>query len=370
MQNKKISEENVGILIPTYNESKNLENIIKKISAVSKKFNILIIDDNSQDGTIHLLNKLKKKYNLRYYIRKNERGYGSAIKFGFEKLIVDKKIKTIITMDGDLSHDPRDIFTLLQKINLGNDIVIGSRYVKGGETKNWSILRKITSKLTNILTRNLLNTGINDNTSGFRAYRVEVIKKIIGNLESKGYFILEEILFKIKKEISNFDYKIFEIPISFKNREHGKSKAKMIKEAIGLLKLILKLRKKEIMIFLKYCIVGFFGIFVNELSLFLFTEKLGIYYLFSGMMAIELSILFNFIFDDLWTFKDRKHKNKKYFDRMYRFNIARIFTAGINFLFLFGLTTLGINYLISNLIGIIISTLLGFKLSTKWVWKK
>ncbi len=359
--------QKIAILIPIYNESKNIEILVSSLGKIfkkiSKKYTIIFIDDNSQDGTLEILKNLSKKYPLLYFIRKNERGYGSALKFGFEKA---KKFDIIITMDGDLSHDVNDIPNLLDFINKGNDIVIGSRYIHGGKIKNWPIIRRITSKLTNTFTKIMLNTQINDNTSGYRVYKSSFIKNILNKLNSNGYSIGEEILFLAKKNQS----KISEIPVTFQDRTRGKSKANMIKEAVGLFKMILRLRKKEIKTFMKYCLVGFFGIFVNEGVLYTLTEQGGLYYLLSGIISIELSIIFNFIFNDLWTFKNRRDGNGSYINRMFKFNITRIFTALINFLFLFGLTTTGINYLVSNFIGIIIAMFLGFKLSTKWVWKK
>jgi dolichol-phosphate mannosyltransferase len=109
------------------------------------------------------------------------------------------------------------------------------------------------------------------------------------------------------------------------------------------------------------------GIFVNEGLLFLLTEKVGTYFLLSGIISIEMSIISNFIFNDLWTFQDRR--SGYYFLRMLRFNIALVFTVMLNLLLLASLTFMGLNYLIANLIGIAVATLWGFNLSLKWVWK-
>jgi len=224
------------IVIPTYNEAENIEVLIKKIMALNiKNLQIIIIDDDSQDGTSKILKKLSKQYLVSYFIRENKRGYGSALKLGLEKA---KNFDIIITMDADLSHNPKEIPRMIDKINGGYDLVIGSRYVESGRTINWPILRKLTSRATNLLVRTILLTGIKDNTSGYRTYSKKIIGKILSDINSEGYSILEEILFLAKKEKS----KIAEIPIEFSNRKEGKSKANMLKELFSLIKMIFKLK--------------------------------------------------------------------------------------------------------------------------------
>lgn len=352
----------ITIILPILNEAQNLEPIIKKINSVSPKYRIVFIDDNSQDGTLEILKRLSKRYNVGFFIRKNKRGYGSALKFGFEKIKAEDS-DIIITMDADLSHDPKEIPALVKEINRGNDIVIGSRYIEGGKIEDWPFSRKVTSKLTNRVVRFVLATKIKDNTSGFRAYSGRIINRIKDKINSRGYSALEEILFLAIRE----NAKISERPIIFSNRKKGQSKARMIKEMIGLLNITLKLRKRDIKRFINYCIVGASGIAVNEGLLWLLTEKLGRHFLVSGAISIELSILSNFVLNDLWAFKDRRKGN--YFWRMLKFNFFRILTGIVNWGILWGLTALGMNYLWSNLIGIAIATVMGYALSLRWVWK-
>ena len=352
----------IYIIIPTLNEAENLEPLVKKINSVSPSYRIIFIDDNSKDGTQEILKKLSKKYNVSFFIRKKKKGYGSALKLGFKKLNA-KATDIIITMDADLSHNPKDIPFMVKKILQGYDVVIGSRYIKGGKIKRWPTSRKIISKLANLFIKLALGTGVKDNTSGFRAYSGNFINKIKGQIRSEGYSILEEILFLAIKE----NAKICEHPITFFDRKKGKSKARIIKEATNLLNMTLRLRKEEIKKFFKFCVVGVSGIIVNEGLLWLLTEFADLFYLISSIIAIETSILTNFVLNDLWTFKDKKKGN--YFLRMLKFNAARIFTGFINWIVLFILTNLGIHYLISNLIGIAVATLIGYIISLKWVWK-
>jgi len=349
------------VVIPTYNEAGNIEILINRIIALNiKDLQIIIIDDNSQDGTAEILKRMSKKYHLSYFIRKDKKGYGSALKFGLEKA---KNFDIIITMDADLSHNPKEIPRMIDKIEKGYALVIGSRYAAGGKTINWPILRKFTSRATNFFVKTMLLTGVKDNTSGYRAYSGRIIRKILKSVNSEGYSILEEILFLVKKE----KYKITEIPITFDNRKIGKSKAKMIKEMAGLLQTMLRLKKRSVRRFLEYCIVGVSGILVNEGLLWLLTEGAGWHFIVSGAIAIELSILSNFVFNDLWAFNDRRNGN--YFFRMLKFNFSRILTGILNLGILWCLTQIGLNYLLSNLIGIAVATIFGFTLCLRWVWK-
>lgn len=349
----------ISIVVPTLNEAQNLETLTEKINAISPNYRIIFIDDNSKDGTAEILKRLSKKYNVNFFIRKNKRGYGSALKLGLEKA---KNSEIIVTMDADLSHNPSDIPKLIKKMQK-NDIVIGSRYIAKGKIRGWPLLRRITSKLTNLLVSFSLNLGVKDNTSSYRAYSGTFVRKIIKSIRSEGYSILEELLFLARKE----NAKISEIPITFQNRKEGKSKANMFKEAFGLVKMIMRLRKKLVKRFIKFLLVGFSGIVVNEGLLWLLTEKLNFHYLLSGAISIEASIISNFILNDLWTFRDKR--NDPYLLRMLKFNVSRVFTGVINLVLLFVLTTLGLHYLVSNLIGIAVATIIGFTLSFRWVWK-
>jgi len=227
-----------SILLPVYNEEKTIERIIGEINIVDKNYSIIIIDDDSRDGTSEIIKRVKDKYNIRYYVRKYEKGYGSALIYGFNKV---KESDIVITMDADLSHDPSVIPCLIREIKNGYDVVIGSRYITGGEIRSWPLFRRITSKLVNFLVAISLRTGIKDNTSGYRAYSSQAISKLLKKINSNGYCVLEEILYWAKQQ----NLKCKEIPIVFTDRKEGVSKAKMFRESSQLLSLILTLRKSK-----------------------------------------------------------------------------------------------------------------------------
>lgn len=210
----------ISLVIPTYNEKENLIVLVRKIDAVLKKnYKILVVDDNSPDGTAEEAERLAKKYPVVVIKREGKLGYGSAIITGFKKAL-ELNSGIIITLDADLSHNPKHIPVMLNR--LGNyDVVIGSRKIKGGKIVGWSLWRHFCSNGANLLSRSVLGLKTRDVTSGFRAYKPEVIKKLgLDNIKSDGYSFLEEIIYMIEKN----NFKIKEIPIVFLDRRKGKSK--------------------------------------------------------------------------------------------------------------------------------------------------
>jgi dolichol-phosphate mannosyltransferase len=145
-------------------------------------------------------------------------------------------------MDADLSHDPSAISSLINEINNGYEVVIGSRYTEGGGILAWPLFRRITSKLVNLFFATCLRTNTKDNTSGYRAYSQAAIKKLSGKINSNGYSVLEEILYWVKQQ----NLKCKEVPIIFTVRQEGVSKAKMLKEAAQLLLIVLGLRNRNL----------------------------------------------------------------------------------------------------------------------------
>lgn len=209
------------IITATYNEADNIELLIKQILSNRNDVDILVIDDNSPDGTAEIVEKLQKIYSVINLIKRSAKlGYGSACQKGFRWALKYKNYKFFITMDADLSHDPKYISALLEMIK-EKDVVIGSRYIKGGGVKNWGIHRKALSLGANLYSRYILNIPVTDCTSGFRCYRREVIEKIDFNtITSEGYSFLEEMLYICKLHNASMG----EIPIVFENRKFGKSK--------------------------------------------------------------------------------------------------------------------------------------------------
>lgn len=235
----------IGIVIPTYNEKSNIELLITSLAEIISKNNldatIIIVDDNSPDGTADIVKKLQKKHNIELILRKERSGLGKAYIAGFKKAI-EMNRNFIFSMDADLSHNPKYIPDFLKKMNAGCDIVLGSRYVEGGGN-NWGILRKIVSKGGNTLAKTILGIKANDLTTGYRCYAAESLKKInLDSIKSDGYAFLEEILFLSSRK----GLKICETPIYFEDRTMGDSKLRKI-EILKFLITIFRLKKNSIL---------------------------------------------------------------------------------------------------------------------------
>ena len=219
---------NVTVVLPTYNEAENIEDFLaalyREIANIDEfNINTLIVDDNSPDGTSNIVKRLQQKNNNIYLLENNTRGLGNAYKAGFKYAIKYLNPEILVEMDSDFSHEPAKLKELLPPIKNGYDFVIGSRYIDGGSIpENWALVRKLNSKYGNIFARFIAGLmQIKDCTSGFRAIRVDLIKKIdLDKLNVNGYAFQMNILY----ECVSLGAKTYEIPINFIDRAKGKSK--------------------------------------------------------------------------------------------------------------------------------------------------
>lgn len=214
-------DEKVLVIIPTYNERGNVGRLIPKLFSLPLCLSVLIVDDNSTDGTLEEIEQLSQKYpNVDLIIRKvNSRGLGSSYRDGFQ-YAVERGYDVVIQMDADLSHLPFYIPKMLELLEK-YDLVIGSRYVKGGGIYKWSRLRLLISRVANLLTRILFKMPLNDLTSGFKCMTIDVLRKIdVCMTKSQGYVFQFEMVYRAYMK----GLKIAEFPIIFRNRERGKSK--------------------------------------------------------------------------------------------------------------------------------------------------
>jgi dolichol-phosphate mannosyltransferase len=222
---------NVLVVTPTYNEAKNIEKFIENIQRLN--LDLLIIDDNSPDGTAEIVKKfILKSRTINLITRDSKLGLGSAYREGF-KWAENNNYKYVVEMDADFSHQFSDLELLLDK-RRPNTLVIGSRYIPGGKTKGWSLSRKTLSKYANLFSRILKQTDVRDMTSGFRVYSMNALQKSnYSGSKSDGYtFQIEMVLKCIKAGV-----KVVEVPITFVERELGTSKMnyQIIFEAIKFL---------------------------------------------------------------------------------------------------------------------------------------
>ena len=219
------AKKNVSVIIPTYNERENIKKLIPNIEKLllHEDINgeIIIIDDNSPDGTGKLAEALSKKYkNIRVIHRNKKEGVGSARRLGFS--LASNPV--IISMEGDNTHNPEYIPKFLQEIEKGADLVIGSRYLKESKIVNWPLKRRIISKVANFISRFFAGTGITDVTNGYRAFTKKLFNRL--KIDSSGYPYNME----FACEAYSKGFKISEIPIVFIDREKGTSKLHVTKE--------------------------------------------------------------------------------------------------------------------------------------------
>ena len=212
------SLQTVSVLVPTYMEKNNIANLIESVNKnlSGNIFEVVVIDDNSPDGTANEVRLLTKDYaNIKLIVRPGKMGLGSAYRDGFSA----SSYEYIVEMDADMSHNPQEITKLLQSLNQ-DDIVIGSRYIQGGNIVGWNWRRKLISWGANHFARTVLGLKPKDVTSGFRVYSKGAFEKIITQSRLNGYAFQIEILYLAAK----FGFKVKEVPITFNERKEGKSK--------------------------------------------------------------------------------------------------------------------------------------------------
>lgn len=220
------------IIIPTYNEKENVAKIIESAFSVDESLNILIVDDNSPDGTARIVKDIRQNEPRVFLIeREGKLGLGTAYIAGF-KFALEKKYDYIFEMDCDFSHDPKEIPNFLEKIK-DYDLVLGSRYLYGVTVVNWPLRRLFLSYAANVYTRIITGLKIKDATGGFKCFRREVLEAIdLDRVHSGGYAFQIEMTLKAWKK----GFKIIEIPIIFVDRLEGQSKMsrKVVFEAVWM----------------------------------------------------------------------------------------------------------------------------------------
>lgn len=238
ISNKMIKSDSV-VIIPTYNEKENIENIIRTVFGLEHPFDVLVIDDGSPDGTANIVKGLQTEFAGRLHIieRAGKQGLGTAYICGF-KWAIENKYDFIFEMDADFSHNPNDLLKLYNACaNEGADVAIGSRYISGVNVVNWPIGRVLMSYFASKYVRMVTGLQIADTTAGFKCYRRAVLETIdLDNIHFKGYAFQIEMKFTAYK----CGFKIVEVPIIFINRVLGASKMSggIFGEAVlGVLKL-------------------------------------------------------------------------------------------------------------------------------------
>lgn len=397
----KFNKMKTVIIIPTYNEKGNIGRLIDVVETILVKLptkyetHILVVDDTSPDGTAKEVESKQKKYkNLHLLINPKKAGLGGAYLKGMAYAVKNLQADVLMEFDADFSHDPKKIPAFLKAIEGGSDLVLGSRYIRGGTIpENWGWHRKFLSIMGNFTIRVIMtNFSIKDWTTGFRAIKrnvYESVKVAINRERFFGYTFQIGFLHQALRQ----GYKVSEVPINFIDRTHGKSKLgpEYIKNTLIF---IIRTRVAEIMrsrIF-KFAFVGGIGALVQIITANLYASQLtqsikigSLVLSLPDFLAIESAVLSNFIFNNTWTFADRRLRVSEYLPKFLQFNLASFGSIAIQTIIIgLGLGVIGIRNLFTlpfigsvvnsrtvfHITGILIGMFWNFFAYNKFIWKK
>ena len=362
----------IVVILPTYNEKDNIALIIRALQEQFKKIahdmNILVVDDNSPDGTAEIVRAEGRSASNIFLITGQKQGLGAAyvrgMKYAVDRLHADE----VMEMDADFSHKPEDVPRLIEAIDRGADFAIGSRYVPGGKIpESWSFFRRMNSKWGNVFARYVAGMyQVRDCTAGFRAIRSEVIRKIDPDtLRVRGYAFQISLL---HEAILN-NAVIREIPVEFVDRKRGETKLGL-SDIVEFMLNAWWIRFERSKTFLKFSIVGAAGVVVN-LASFTVLMNMGLNKFIASPVAIEFSIVSNFLLNNFWTFSKRD-MNDKIHIRGLKFNIISFVALGVSystFLILSVIDPAGIPQ-IHQAAGIVPATLINYFLNSYWTFKE
>jgi dolichol-phosphate mannosyltransferase len=285
----------ISVILPTYNEAQNVKRIIP---AITKLFQdqaidgeVIVVDDDSPDGTASIASNLAGSYPVRVRVRKSGRGLSRAVIEGFG--LAQGEI--CVVMDADLSHPVEKIPDMIQPILEGKcDATVGSRYVPGGGAQNWPMLRRIVSKGAGLLAKGV--TVLSDPTSGFMAVRRSLLDGV--TLDPLGWKIVLEVVVKTRS-------RVMEIPIVFADREEGKSKLGL-RAQVDYLRHLGRLYAYQYPLFIefsKFCLVGLTGLVVDTAVLVSLVDHASLDPRFAAVFAFTAAVSWNYLFNRIWAFR-------------------------------------------------------------------
>ncbi len=367
----KVIKKNVCFVLPTYNEEGNIENIIGQILIEEKKqnryvFSVLVVDDNSADQTQAIVKRIIDSKDNIHLLTGEKKGLGDAYKRGFLHAVDILKADIIFQMDSDGQHDVSLVPEFLKDISADKDVVIGSRFINGGATPDFSIFRLLISRIGNLLVRYAGGViTIKDCTSGYRAIKSSYLKDIdFTYLSTRGYSFQSSLIC----DLAWRGAVISETPIVFSSRKAGDSKLSL-RDQIEFLLNIPRLGFRNAKDFIKYSLVGLSGVGVNLGIYALLTRYYGLSEVIAPIFSIEAALISNFLLNNFWTFGKRLNQSKIRV-KFLKFHLVSGFAAIINYLiFLTLFFTFGIYDILANLIGIAIAAIVNYIINSNWTWK-
>jgi dolichol-phosphate mannosyltransferase len=357
-------KDKISLIIPTYNEKDNIVPLVERVHQALSGYDyeILLVDDNSKDGTIEVATGLASRFPVKVVVRREERGLATAVVHGLKHAAGS----IVAVMDADLQHPPEVLPDLVKALENGADMAVASRYIKGGGCPDWGLSRRVISKAALLVSHLLLpaTRQVKDPLTGFFMFRREKVD--VDRLKPSGYKISLEIML-----MGNFQ-RVVEVPYIFEDRSAGKSKLRP-QQQIDYLKHVFSLmaRTGELEMFIKFIAVGLSGVAVNEGVYWLLTRFGGLaaYDYWAVVVGIEVSIITNFILNDTFTFA-RRRTGKSFAGRLLKFNLICIAGAGVQWgLFMLFTRVFGVYDLLSNFIGIVVAFLWNYFINRNWTWK-
>lgn len=379
------------VIIPTYNERDNITRVVPALDSVFKliknwKMSILVVDDTSPDKTYEVVKDLQKKYTyLHLLINQKKSGLGGAYLAGMKESFTQLNADVVFEFDADLSHDPKILPKMLEKIESGYDLVLGSRYIPGGSmAKEWGLHRKFLSYFGNLFINFVFfDFTVRDWTAGYRAITRKTYEAVHPKLHTTrftGYTFQIGFLYNTLRQ----GFKVAEVPYVFVDRTIGESKigAEYMKNTLLY---IFEMRRKEIVksrIF-KFVVVGGIGALVQLGTLQIWRQLF--HFQLAFFASIETAIVMNFILSNIWTFSDRKLSRSQILPKFVTFNVASggsiaiqqlLAILGQYFIGLFTLFTIPILMInidtgtIFAVVGILIGMFWNFFAYSKIVWKQ
>jgi len=362
----------IVIILPTYNESGNILLLINALQEQFRKIphdmNILVVDDNSPDGTGELVRTAATAVSNLFLMTGQKQGLGAAYVRGMRHAIDELHADAVMEMDADFSHKPEDVPRLIAELDLGADFVIGSRYVPGGKIPgDWSFLRRMISRWGNVFARYVAGiSAVRDCTAGFRAIRASLIQQIdLAELRVRGYAFQISLLHEAMMNHA----KIKEVPVEFVDRKRGQTKLG-ISDIIEFMMNAWWIRFERSKTFLKFSLVGASGVAVNLVS-FTLLMNAGMNKYLASPLAIELSIITNFLLNNFWTFAHRDNEDGVHI-RGLKFNVVSFVALAVSygtFLLLAKFNPSGIPQL-HQAAGIVPATLINYFLNSYWTFKE